>query len=327
MPSESDFIFDTDSGRPLHRRDVEALFRNGYIDHAQYLDGLRLAGVRPEWQGWMDRLLLVAGTCLLLAGVIFFFAWNWQDMHKFLKLGVVEAAISLLVLGALFKNSDSRAGRALLVAAGVLVGVFFAVFGQIYQTGADIWEMFRAWTLLLLPWAIAGRSAAVWLLVACLANLWGVLWWDQQGQGLIAQEWMYFLMSSLGLVAYWIMEILGRRLTDYGRWRGWQYCFLILALGWINAAGWHAVISGDIATGIGAGVLLAAAWIVPVRRRDPAALVLCLLSLWSYCVALGFRLMMASGMDSEGFSLVGMISLTIPVVGVVQIRKYTRGYR
>ena len=47
-----------------------------------------------------------------------------------------------------------------LIAASVLVGVLLAVIGQVYHTGADAYSLFAAWTLLILPWTLASRSAA-----------------------------------------------------------------------------------------------------------------------------------------------------------------------
>jgi uncharacterized membrane protein len=46
------------------------------------------------------------------------------------------------------------------------------VIGQVYHTNADAYELFVAWTVLILPWTLASRCAAhwlVWLVVAFLA--------------------------------------------------------------------------------------------------------------------------------------------------------------
>ena len=51
-----------------------------------------------------------------------------------------------------------------MIAASVLAGGLLAVVGQVYQTGADAFELFIAWTILILPWVLASRSAAHWLL-------------------------------------------------------------------------------------------------------------------------------------------------------------------
>ncbi len=63
---------------------------------------------------------------LLCAGVIVFFAFNWQDLHKFAKFAVLASAISLMAGFALFRQSGDMAGRAALGGAQVLAGVLLA---------------------------------------------------------------------------------------------------------------------------------------------------------------------------------------------------------
>ena len=43
--------------------------------------------------------------------------------------------------------------------ATFLIGTLFAVFGQIYQTGADAYDLFLGWTLFTILWAVAIRFA------------------------------------------------------------------------------------------------------------------------------------------------------------------------
>ena len=130
--------------------------------------------VRDEgfWSAWALRALLALGAAHVLAGIVFFFAFNWADMPVYAKFGVVQAGIVIAALAALVTGLDKPVGQTLLIAASVLTGVLLAVFGQIYQTGADAYELFVSWTLLILPWVLISRSAAhwlVWLTVACLA--------------------------------------------------------------------------------------------------------------------------------------------------------------
>ena len=120
------------------------------------------------WHIWARRALLVLGSAHFLAGVVFFFAYNWQDLGPFARFGLIESALVASVLAALAVGVHRPAGRALLVAASVLAGVLFAVIGQVYQTGADAWELFVVWTVLVLPWVVASRSSIHWF-------LWGVL--------------------------------------------------------------------------------------------------------------------------------------------------------
>jgi uncharacterized membrane protein len=66
---------------------------------------------------------------------------------------------------------DKTVGKAALFLASLLTGALLALIGQTYQTGADTFELFAWWALLILPWALAGRTAVLWVLVAALANL------------------------------------------------------------------------------------------------------------------------------------------------------------
>lgn len=122
------------------------------------------------WQLWAMRALLVLGASHLLAGIVFFFAYNWDDLSPFAKFGLLQAGLVVSVVAALRLKIESPAGQALLIAASVFTGVLLAVIGQVYQTGADAYELFTAWSVLILPWVIASRSSAHWFLwiVVCL---------------------------------------------------------------------------------------------------------------------------------------------------------------
>src|SRR5690606_13573849 len=78
----------------------------------------------------------------------------------------------------------SRYGRLTLTAAIVLVGPLLALFGQTYQTGADLSVLFRSWALVTLPWVLASCFAPAWLAWLVIAEAWLVLyveafdlWW------------------------------------------------------------------------------------------------------------------------------------------------------
>lgn len=160
--------------------------RTGAIGLAQ-VDRLREAGLLPaerylaaatavrdarSWQLWAGRALLALGAGQVLAGIIFFFAWNWAALPPFAKFGIVEAGIVMAAIAALVVGIDRAVGQALLIGASVLIGVLLAVIGQVYQTGADAWTLFAAWAGLMLLFAIASRAAAhwlVWLVVLYLA--------------------------------------------------------------------------------------------------------------------------------------------------------------
>lgn len=126
---------------------------------------------RTHWHHWLDRVLLILGTALLCAGVIVFFAFNWADLHKFSKFGLIGALLTLLAGFAAWRQPGDMAGRAALAGAQVVSGVLMAVIGQTYQTGADAWQLFALWTLLAAPWALAARAAPHWWIVLVIGNV------------------------------------------------------------------------------------------------------------------------------------------------------------
>jgi uncharacterized membrane protein len=93
-----------------------------------------------------------------------------------------------------------------LLTAGVLVGVLLAIFGQVYQTGADPYGLFLGWALLILPWVLIGRQAGLCMLLSALANLALILYWTQV---LHPPAGWWQLSQLLGPLAW-----LGTTLTD-----------------------------------------------------------------------------------------------------------------
>ncbi len=129
-----------------------------------------LAPSPAQWLAAADRLFAFAGALLLAAGLIFFFAWNWDALHRFAKLGIAFAALAGCVGVALPAAPFGTAWRAALFGACLATGALLALVGQIYQTGADVWELFAAWAALMLPFALLSRSAACWALWLVVAN-------------------------------------------------------------------------------------------------------------------------------------------------------------
>jgi hypothetical protein len=151
------------SDNALGLADIDRLRHAGLIPAVRYAEASRLVRDDAYWASWGRRAILAVGLAQFLAGIIFFFAYNWAALPELAKFAIVEGAIVLAALGALFFGLERPLGRALLVTASVLVGVLLAIVGQAYQTGADVYELFMAWAVLILPWAIISRSAALWL--------------------------------------------------------------------------------------------------------------------------------------------------------------------
>lgn len=187
---------------------------------------LALARVTPDgasWRRFIATLLLGLGALLIAAGVIFFFAYNWQAIGRFEKFALVQGVIAIAVFGAWFYGPAKTAGQAALLLSALLVGALLALIGQTYQTGADPWELFALWALLILPWVIVSEMAVLWLLLLALVNVSVVLHVQTFGGlfGLIFGTerllWMLFALNAAALVAW---EMIARRDAAWmaGRW-------------------------------------------------------------------------------------------------------------
>jgi len=147
-----------------------------------YARALQLAGLEPkraDWLRYIDRFLVTTGALLIVAGVAAFVAWNWADLGHMVKFALVEAGVAGSALLAWRLGIDSLGGRAALFSSAFLVGVLFALFGQVYQTGADPYGLFVAWAVLIFPLAAIGRQAALWILLQTLLILALIMYWTQ----------------------------------------------------------------------------------------------------------------------------------------------------
>ena len=184
---------------------------------------LSVAGVFPSgssWQRFLDQLLLWLGALMLAAGVIYFLAYNWNDLGRYAKFGLVEALIVAALIVIWRVGLESIAGKVTLLAASLFVGGLLALIGQIYQTGADTFELFAAWAVLILPWVLVGRLAALWLVWLGLLNAAVIFYYTVFGGlfGLLFGPekllWVLFALNTVALVAW---EIVAAR-DAHERW-------------------------------------------------------------------------------------------------------------
>lgn len=182
---------------------------------------LALTGATPDasqWRRFVSALLLWLGALLIAAGVIFFFAYNWHALGRFTKFGLVEGLLTISVIAAWIAGPDKAAGKASLLLASLLTGALLALIGQTYQTGADTFELFAWWAVLILPWTISARVPALWMLWLALLNL-AVIFYFQiiRGPfGMVSSEtslvWALAALDTIALIAW-----------EAGTWRGYSW--------------------------------------------------------------------------------------------------------
>ena len=120
---------------------------------------------------FLSRVVLTFAMLLQCSGVIFFFAYNWDDLSRYSKFAIAQGALILSLLPLLRLNLQQPAGQTTLFAASLLVGALLALIGQTYQSGADTYELFLVWATLITPWVLLARMPALWLLLLLLLNL------------------------------------------------------------------------------------------------------------------------------------------------------------
>jgi len=123
-----------------------------------------------SWKKFLKIFLLTLGLVFTVAGIIFFFAYNWADLNKFAKIGIIQGLITIATLLAMIPKFSITVRNTLLTAASLLVGVLFAVFGQIYQTGANAYDFFLAWSICITIWVLVSNFSPLWMLYLILIN-------------------------------------------------------------------------------------------------------------------------------------------------------------
>lgn len=151
---------------------------------------------KESWQKFLKLFFISLGVGFTTAGIIFFFAYNWADLNKFVKIGLVEGLIIIYILVILFSKISLDTKNILLTGTSILVGVLFAVFGQIYQTGANAYDFFLGWTVFTVIWVFISNYAPLWLLFITLVNTTIILYSEQ-----VAHDWsLVFLYSLLFII-------------------------------------------------------------------------------------------------------------------------------
>lgn len=180
------------------------------------------------WKLFCRLLCAQAGALFLVAALICFFAFNWADIPAFAKFGGIAALMAGTAAFACRSGLDTAAGDLALLGCGLLAGPLLAVYGQVYQTGADAWELFRAWALFLIPLALVGRSAGLWAALWLTASLWAALHTHQEyGADFPGIPWqtdpyLYIVAGETAALALWDIcaQFLAgpRRRFLYARW-------------------------------------------------------------------------------------------------------------
>ncbi|ETZ07011.1 putative membrane protein [Holospora obtusa F1] len=185
---------------------VDELLSQGIITSDAHNYAIRAINSAQNWRLWLSRLFLVLGVSFVLLGILYFFSFNWKKIPPAMKLG----SIQLLILGCLgssyFYGLTRISGKIMLFSASILVGIFLAVFGQIYQTGADEYTLFMMWGLLIVPWVILSDFFALWLVFLVITNVFLVLYVNQVAQSEHTTQMVLPYLSIVNLIFLGLRE-------------------------------------------------------------------------------------------------------------------------
>ncbi|UTW47054.1 DUF2157 domain-containing protein [Bacterioplanoides sp. SCSIO 12839] len=181
------------------RKFLSELTEEQQLDSAHSEAALKTAGLRPDipqWISFLDRFLLTAGVLSLAFSLLFFIAYNWQAFGEFARFALVELAVVVGFIGYCLTEKASLVSRISLFASSISVGVLMALFGQVYQTGADTWQLFFNWAIAIFPWVLISRFSVHWLLWIGLLNLSISLYFNT------FNHWLWFSGNGLYLVFF-----------------------------------------------------------------------------------------------------------------------------
>jgi len=313
--------------------DIYKWLKDGLIKSTDQHQALVLAGERPEATGWLGfllRLMILMGMLSMAVGVVFFFAYNWNDMSHMVKFGLLQLVLVAAFVVFIIRDYSPWVSQALLLTGVIVLGALLALFGQTYQTGADPWQLFATWALMVVPVVVLGRSEALWLFWVVLLNTALALYFNVHRSllGLLFssehQIWAYLLLNGLALVLVdWLSHggqgrpLLGLR----HRWAAQVMALLMTYL--IVLVGLQGIWGHRIANGMFTVIFLVlmsgAFWLFRYVRKD-----LLLLTGWAFGVtiyvlsALGNSIL--DDLDASGLLVLALLLIAMTTATVSWIR-------
>lgn len=107
------------------------------------------------------KLSYLLGLSLVLSGIIYFFASNWQGFDRFTKIAL-SILLMLLFYGSSylvrkFLSNQPFLNEWLLVSGSIIFGVSVGLLGQIYNSHADSYLLFLIWLVPMILFSVFTR--------------------------------------------------------------------------------------------------------------------------------------------------------------------------
>lgn len=141
------------------------------------------------------QILQIIGLALIAVSIVYLLAANWWMLPKFVQLFIPQ----ILLLGSALLRvrfaAWEKLRQSLDTVSGLILGLSLAVIGQIYQTGADSYQLFLLWALLLLPWLYRPNIGIFALF--CMVSQLALYFYLKQSFWLVRAEMAYLLSLNL----------------------------------------------------------------------------------------------------------------------------------
>ena len=312
--------------------DAYALERG--LDSHAVADALDASGARPDakaWRVFAARLAHGAGIASLGAGLVFFIAANWSEFGSLGRFVLVELAIAACAGTALWRPPPDRIGRGALVLAIVATGGLLALFGQTYQTGADLYELFLTWAVLALPFALAARWDGAWATWWIVLNIGMALFCGWLGPEHLMWSWLdrWGAGKPLVLMIPFVVNLAGAAIFLHLRHARWlvrllaSIAFLYATSASVMAIGWsrnEAMAGQNLALiAVFAAVSIALAAVTLRRKRDVFPMVLVMAS-WMAISTVALVDKLHFNGESEIFVVALWLVVSSTVAGVLLTR-------
>ena len=169
------------------------------------LDDLFSRGVYlPAREGLtgLHKTLTWSGFMMIGMGFITFLASNWYILPSLVKFGIFFGVVILSSALLIFRKWAIVVERSLGMLVMLLIGALYALYGQVYQTGADAYTLFMMWGISISPMVLLSRYSIPWIFWVGLMQLSFFLYVEQVGTGWGSKM---VLLCFYGVNALWFV--------------------------------------------------------------------------------------------------------------------------
>ena len=124
----------------------------------------------------LKNSFLYFSILFVITGVSCFVAYNWNKMGNFTKMTIPMSLIILGIIGWFIFQNKKLYRELSLFSSSFFIGTLLAVFGQIYQTGADPYTLFRNWGIFILIFSFVEKFYPLWTLNVTVFTISGMLY-------------------------------------------------------------------------------------------------------------------------------------------------------